>query len=90
MFLILSSIPLAAGVKCMTNSKNLTEQIDYKEWHSVACNCPCQVIKNGYCTECRHLQNADMGFISSTKQMPDKAYTVMKKLALDYLQQKKD
>ena len=100
-FLTFLCIPLTASVKCMTNSKNLTEEIDYKEWYPVACSCPCQVTRNGYCTECRHLQNASTDIVveptkvANNQELPklqiaDNPYAVIKKLALDYLQQKKD
>lgn len=56
--LILSTYPLTASVNCLDNSKHLSEDFDDKEWHSVACDCPCAQIKGNKCVKCGHLQNA--------------------------------
>lgn len=56
--LLVASFPLIASVNCLDNSQHLQEDFDDKEWHSVACDCPCDVIKGNKCIECGHLQNA--------------------------------
>lgn len=56
--LTLIGAPLVAGPYCIDNSEHLAKSGDNKEWHSVACDCSCEIIKNGYCTECGHLQYA--------------------------------
>jgi hypothetical protein len=42
----------------MTNSKQLRENFDTKEWEFCQCNCPCKDIKAGKCIICCHLQQA--------------------------------
>lgn len=101
MLLAFLGLPLTASVKCLDNSKHLTEAVDYKEWHSVACDCPCQTVKNGHCLECGHLQNAETYIVvaptkvahhkkSTLLQLPDNPYTVIKKLALQHIQDKQE
>lgn len=60
MFLIflLASCPLMASINCLDNSQHLQQDYDDKEWHSVACDCPCATVKGNKCIECGHLQNA--------------------------------
>src|SRR5689334_9226515 len=58
MLMLLTSYPLAASVNCLDNSQHLAEDFDDKEWHSVACNCPCEVVVKNQCRKCEHLQNA--------------------------------
>lgn len=57
---LLTSCPLIASVNCLDNSKHLQEDYDDKEWHSVACDCPCDPrdVKGNKCIQCGHLQNA--------------------------------
>ena len=67
-----------AGVNCIDNSEHLRKSYDDKEWHSVICDCNCEFIKDGYCTECKHLQNAHpLTVISSkTKKVVAKQLTI--------------
>jgi len=98
--LALLSSPLFASVNCLDNSQHLQEGFDDKEWHSVACDCPCEKVKGGYCVQCRHLQNASTyTIVVPTKvaqqtrmrlHIPDNPQAVIRKLALEYLQSKKD
>src|ERR1700675_4550317 len=57
--LSLLTTPLFAGLNCIDNSEHLQYgDFDNKEWHSVACDCPCTATRGGKCVECGHLQNA--------------------------------
>lgn len=93
--------PLYASINCIDNSEHLEKSHDHKEWHLVACNCPCEIIKGGYCTECGHRQNAHpLAMITSTKQQissttQSKLYysnpkDSLKKLAARYVKNKYD
>ncbi|HLC07015.1 MAG TPA: hypothetical protein VJJ26_02390 [Candidatus Babeliales bacterium] len=99
LIIILFTCPLIASVNCLSNTKNLQEDFDDKEWHSVACDCPCKTIKGGYCIECCHLQNADTYTVviptkialqggKSTYPSYDPK-VALRKLAFEYLQSKK-
>jgi hypothetical protein len=93
--LTLIGAPLLAGPYCIDNSEHLAKSGDNKEWHSVACDCSCEIIKNGYCTECGHLQYArtyeivkptqSSRIAQSTLHTPDNPQDVLKKLAAHYL-----
>lgn len=56
--LTLMSLPLYARIGCLDKSMHLEQKFDYKKYHCVACNCPCEqmysLTKNGTCTECGH------------------------------------
>lgn len=58
--ILLSSIisPLYARVGCLDKSMHLEQKFDYKKFHFVQCNCPCEqeyeMTKNGTCTKCSH------------------------------------
>ncbi len=47
---------------CQDNSRHLERgTIDYKQWHYVACSCPCdkyQLRPDSRCSECEHLHTA--------------------------------
>jgi len=98
--LISLSFPLAASVNCLDNSQHLQESYDDKEWHSVACDCSCEkeIIKGNKCTVCQHLQNASTYVVvlptkialTTRKKIytPRDPQTVVKKLALKYIQKK--
>jgi hypothetical protein len=97
MFLFLFiSYPIAASINCLDNSKHLQEDFDDKEWHSVACDCPCQLIRKNICTECGHLQNAATYVvvippkIAQNENYPSyNPQKTLRQLACDYLQKKK-
>lgn len=64
-FLILFlSVPVGifSAPGCQDNSKHLERgTIDYKQWHYVACTCPCdkyQLRPDNRCSECEHLHTA--------------------------------
>ena len=48
--------PLYASVGCMAHSKRLAEKYDNKEYHYVACNCPCRdkYDRKDTCKQCGH------------------------------------
>lgn len=59
LIILLLSYPAFASVNCLSNTKSLCQDYDDKEWHPVACDCPCDIIKNSRCVnQCGHLQNA--------------------------------
>lgn len=92
--------PLFAGISCITNTKNLSQAYDTKEWHYANCSCDCkhEIVKGGYCTECGHLQDAQTYNIvkpvrsSRTAQLtiriPDNPQDVLRQLAAQYLMSK--
>lgn len=97
--LVLLSSPTHASVNCLDNSQHLQEDYDDKEWHSVACDCPCTMIKkNNHCFDCDHLQNASTYVVvlptkialSNTQKIykPRNPQAIIKKLALKYIQKK--
>ena len=96
---LLLASPLFASVHCLDNSQHLQENFDDKEWHSVACDCPCTTIKGRHCIECGHLQDAHTYIVviptkvaQQTKMklhIPDNPQAVLRKLAFKYLQNKK-
>lgn len=55
---MLSATPLFARIGCLDKSMHLQQRFDYKKYHFVQCNCPCEqayaLKKNGTCTECGH------------------------------------
>lgn len=98
LILTLFTMPLFAGPYCMDNSEHLARPNDNKEWHSIECDCNCETIKNGRCTECGHLQDARTFTIikptqssriaQSTLHIPEDPQVVIRKLAARYLQNK--
>lgn len=82
---------------CLDNSEHLEKAYDDKEWHSVECYCPCNIIKGSRCLECGHLQNARTYKIAqstdaNTKNLEsfkfatsDTPQDVLRKLAAQYL-----
>lgn len=92
-FLLIAS-PLMASINCLDNSKHLSEDFDNKEWHSVACDCPCTVVKGNKCIECAHLQNASTYVVvlptkvaqQTSAYSPKNPQSVIKMLAHKYLQ----
>lgn len=94
---MLLSCPLFASVNCLDNSKHLQEDYDDKEWHPVACDCPCTTIKGRHCIECGHLQNASTYVVvlptkvaqQGNVYIPSDPKATFKKLALEYLLKKK-
>ena len=98
MFLLIT-YPAVASVNCLSNSQHLLEDFDDKEWHSVACDCPCTTIKGRYCIECGHLQNAHTYIVVAPSKVaqrntiklpiPADPKMVFKQLAMEYLQSKK-
>lgn len=94
--LLLANYSLYASVNCLDNSKHLSEDFDDKEWHSVACDCPCTVIKGNKCIECGHLQNASTYVVVLPTKVahqakvytPESPQSVIRKLAHKYLQKK--
>jgi hypothetical protein len=97
LMLVLFTCPIIASVNCLDNSQHLTQQYDDKEWHSVACDCPCTTIKGGHCIECGHLQNASTYTVvlptktvqNNKVRIPKNPRDVLRKLAFEYLQNKK-
>jgi hypothetical protein len=60
--LILSTIKSFAAPGCIDNSYHLTQLFDYKNYHYVACNCPCQkqykiISKRAQCQKCHHYRD---------------------------------
>lgn len=61
---LLISLPLVivSAPGCQDNSLHLERgTIDYKQWHYVACTCPCdkyQLRPDNRCSECEHLHTA--------------------------------
>ncbi len=52
---------LAAAPECLDNSYHLT-QLDHKNYHPVACNCPCGtqykiLARRGTCIKCGHYRD---------------------------------
>ena len=96
LILLLTNYLLSASVNCLDNSKHLAEDFDDKEWHAVACDCPCTVIKGNKCIECGHLQNASTYVVVLPTKIaqqakiptPQNPQTVIKKLALKYIKNK--
>jgi hypothetical protein len=96
LILIFASHPMIASVNCLDNSKHLSEDFDDKEWHSVACDCPCTIVKGNKCIECGHLQNARTYVVVLPTKIaqqakihaPQDPQAVIKKLALKYVQKK--
>ncbi len=96
--LSLIGAPLIAGPYCMDNSEHLARPNDNKEWHSIECDCNCETIRNGYCTECGHRQNArtyeivkpmqSSRLAQSTLSTPEDPQDVLRKLAARYIQNK--
>jgi len=97
-FIFFLNSPLSASVYCLSNTKNLTEDFDDKEWHSVACDCPCNKIKGRHCIECGHLQNAHtyVVVVPTKIAQPNKQYLAsdpqrtFKKLVLGYIHKRKN
>jgi hypothetical protein len=53
---------LIAAPECMDNSYHLTQPIDHRDYHHVACNCPCEkqykiLDQRGICTKCGHFRD---------------------------------
>lgn len=81
----------------MDNSEHLTRPYDTKEMHLIGCNCDCTIIKNDYCIECSHLQNAHPLIDIKPKKInysvkkyskiytPETPQDTLKKLAAQYL-----
>jgi hypothetical protein len=62
-----------AKIGCMDNSYHLTQPFDSKNYHFVACNCPCEitVIKNrGKCLKCLHFHQASTLHIATPSKSP--------------------
>lgn len=95
--LVLLSCPLFASVNCLDNSQHLQEDFDDKEWHSVACDCPCAIVKGNKCIECGHLQNASTYIVVlptkvALQKKASRSYdpkAALRQLAFEYLQSKK-
>lgn len=93
---LLAMSPLAASVNCLDNSQHLEENYDDKEWHSVACDCPCTVVKGNKCIQCGHLQNASTYIVvvptavaQQARKYPSyNAKDVLRQLAHAFLQKK--
>lgn len=100
LILTLLTTPLLAGPYCIDNSEHLARAHDTKEWHSIECDCNCETIRKGYCTECGHRQNARIYEIVKPTQSsriaqsiihtPEDPQVVLEKLATHYLQNKYD
>ena len=60
LLLVLIKFPglLKAEMNCLDNSYHLTKPYDYKNYHFVACTCPCTEYQNfenrGQCQQCLH------------------------------------
>lgn len=93
---LLANYPLIASVNCLDNSQHLQEDYDDKEWHPVACDCPCAIVKGNKCIECSHLQNASTYIIvtptkvaQQTRKYPSyNPKDVLRELAHKFLQKK--
>ena len=72
--------PLFARIGCLDNSAHLEQRFDYKKYHFVQCNCPCEqaysLTKNGSCTECGHRR--DDVLITSVTTDPTKLINIEK------------
>lgn len=58
--MMLVSLELYAIVGCMDNSYHLTQPFDNKDYHYVACNCPCiqRAPDRNKCLQCGHFHEA--------------------------------
>jgi hypothetical protein len=55
------SVQIMSAPGCQDNSRHLVCCLpDYKNWHYVVCNCPCELQyelrPDGHCSECEHLR----------------------------------
>jgi hypothetical protein len=83
LMILLAMYPMSASVNCLDNSQHLAKDFDDKEWHSVACDCPCTTIRKGYCVECGHLQNASTYVVvQPAKVVQNNTNTISKMYAL--------
>ncbi len=60
--IIVSAVNLTAAPGCIDNSYHLTKLFDYKNYHYVSCNCPCQkqykiTSKQAQCQKCHHYRD---------------------------------
>jgi len=58
LILIGNYLPLSAEVGCMDNSFHLKQWPDFKQYHYVTCNCPCEqyahLAERDKCLKCGH------------------------------------
>jgi hypothetical protein len=95
--LIFCSYSVDASIYCLDNSQHLAEDFDDKEWHTVACNCPCTIVKGYKCVECGHLQNASTYVVVQPAKVaqqkkisvPNNPMAVLRKITARYLQKKR-
>ena len=71
--LFMASQPIFASIGCMDNSWHLKKSPDYKTYHYVKCNCPCErytLMENrGKCLRCGHFHNPqDINWIIESKK----------------------
>src|SRR5574337_94056 len=90
---LLSASHMNASINCMDNSEHLAENIDNKEWHPIACDCPCATVKGNKCIDCGHLQNVSTYVVVQPTKVvqeqklysPKNPCSVMKKITAYYL-----
>ncbi|HLJ31982.1 MAG TPA: hypothetical protein VKU36_06085 [Candidatus Babeliales bacterium] len=88
LIVVMFMLPLYAGVNCIDNSEHLQRTNDKKEWHPIECNCSCEIIQAGVCTECGHMQEAHPLIViesSRTKKVMRKLAVQMPKTLQDFV-----
>lgn len=71
---------------CMDNSYHLTKMFDYKGYHYVPCNCPCEkqykiLADRGKCSKCQHYR--DPHYSSMLENTTDTPLCLARPLATD-------
>ena len=100
--MLISNAILQAKVGCMDNSWHLQKKYDAKEYHYVACNCPCTstIANRNQCLCCNHYHDAqpwiiitsstqDPSLKRTTVKQPPQAHVALKKLVIAYKRTKK-
>lgn len=97
-----SSPLLHAKIGCMDNSWHLQKKYDSKEYHYVACDCPCTdtIANRNQCPCCDHYHDAEPWVMITSDhknpavalkkpvQRPENALQALKKLVMAYKQRK--
>lgn len=70
--------PLSASVGCMAHSQRLAQKYDNKEYHYVACNCPCRekFARKDTCKQCGHAHDPHTIIIIGDDKVDSQAATV--------------
>lgn len=78
LLILLSSQILNARIGCLHNSYEGERKYDHKEYHPVACNCPCEkeykIHADGTCSKCGHRHSYI--FIQQQHTSPTKSINV--------------